>query len=90
MLPGRNGNRRVERGLMSSPWYVPGEEKRSPLVSVFRFFSLEQSRFSFSCPVFSLSLHFAWVSGLMILYYVPPAGKESIIPLGIASASHGG
>ncbi|MDD1718422.1 MAG: small multi-drug export protein [Methanoregulaceae archaeon] len=27
----------------------------------------------------------AWIlGGLMILYYVPPAGKESIIPLGIA------
>ncbi len=40
--------------------------------------------FFFSCFLI-VTPHLAWVlGGLMILYYVPPAGKESIIPLGIA------
>ncbi len=71
---------------MSSPWYVPGEEKRSPLVSVFRLLLPGAIAFLFFMSVFLIvPAHFAWVlGGLMILYYVPPAGKESIIPLGIA------
>jgi uncharacterized membrane protein len=86
MLPRRAGYQWMDRGLMSSPWYVPDEKKRSPADIAFRL--LLPGAIAFLFFLFSFLIvpsHFAWVlGGLMILYYVPPAGKESIIPLGIA------
>ncbi len=71
---------------MLSSWYAPGEEKRSPAAVAFRLLLPGAVAFLFFLSGFLiLPAHFAWVlGGLMILYYVPPAGKESVIPLGIA------
>jgi uncharacterized membrane protein len=67
-------------------WFTPGDQKYSPVSFFGRLLLPGAIAFAFFLVCFLvIPSHSAMIlGGLMILYYIPPAGKESIIPLGIA------
>ncbi len=71
---------------MDLKWFLFGDEECSPFSLAARLLLPFLLAFSFFLSSFLMvPTELSWIlGGLMILYFVPPAGKESIIPLGIA------
>ncbi|MBP1929189.1 putative membrane protein [Methanolinea mesophila] len=67
-------------------WFTPEDQRYSPVSFLFRLILPGAIAFAFFLLCFLIVPRESAMilGGLMILYYVPPAGKESIIPLGIA------
>lgn len=71
---------------MDLKWLLFGGEETSPFSLAARLLLPFSIAFAFFLSSFLLvSAELSWIlGGLMILYFVPPAGKESVIPIGIA------
>ena len=71
---------------MGLKWFLCGDRKCSPVSLAARLLLPFLMAFAFFLGCFLLiPPELNWVlGGVMILYFIPPAGKESIIPLGIA------
>ncbi|MDD1716034.1 MAG: small multi-drug export protein [Methanolinea sp.] len=71
---------------MDRTLFSAGDQEFSPISSIIRLVLPVFLAFSFFFACFLVIPYDSALilGGLMILYYIPPAGKESIIPLGIA------
>jgi len=71
---------------MDLKWFLFGDQECSFISLAVRLLLPFLLAFSFFLLSFLIvPAELSWIlGGLMILYFVPPAGKESIIPLGIA------
>jgi uncharacterized membrane protein len=71
---------------MALKWFTPGDQEYSPFSFFGRLILPGAIAFAFFLLCFLIipGESAMILGGLMILYFIPPAGKESIIPLGIA------
>jgi uncharacterized membrane protein len=71
---------------MALKWFTPGNQEYSPFSFFGRLIIPGAIAFAFFLLCFLIipGESAMILGGLMILYFIPPAGKESIIPLGIA------
>jgi uncharacterized membrane protein len=71
---------------MDLKWLLFGDQETSPFPLAARLLLPFSIAFVFFLSTFLMvPAELSWIlGGLMILYFVPPAGKESVIPIGIA------
>jgi len=70
---------------MDLKWFLFGDEECSPVSLAARLLLPFLLAFSFFLSSFLMvPAELSWIlGGMMILYFIPPSGKESLIPLGI-------